>query len=350
MVNTLSKVLGLDEIKFHDNLRLPTIYEQRIDSYKEWHHFNIFDRKNNLFVMLNFGLTGNIFRHDRGILSTVCIVEKDKNKIYSTLETQDTQGAMISHLRPDIIFGKNIVTFDNREYHVSADIKSLGILFDLKFEPISEPIISESRPFGSGSIGWFAIPRLTVTGSMKMGGKEYTIHDSSGYHDHDWGYYNWGEQVGWEWGVFTESHPRGTTIIFDQRTSGIGGKVDERILYLYQDKRLRKMVTGHRLKTKLIGTYSHEKIVIPGIMRVLYPYQSCTAPAKIVTTARLSRLEKITLDFRTKRLVQIIVPNHDGKGAAQLNQLIGEVHVHSTLNDIQMKNEFIGYMESVGPI
>lgn len=358
---------GSNAVKFHDSLQLPTMFDPNLDSYKEWQHFNVFDEKNRLFLMLNFSLSGNIFSR-RGVAATACIAGNVKGKLVYTVEPQGTEELQVSHLQPGMKFGENTIAFSDTDdsYHVSTKLKTIGVSADLVFEVFSEPISAFARPFGSGSIGWMAIPRMSVSGTVEIGKKTYSIKNAVGYHDHDWGYFNWGEPVGWEWGIFSENRKDGITIVVDQRTSGIRGAVHSKVVYVYKGRNIIGIFSADEVDFILEGTYAGPKEVTPGLMRILFPYQSTLVPKEISIIAKqtlasslaslsrrsaVSRSKKITLAFSPNRLIQIIVPNPNGRGETQLNQLVGKIKARITINGTPIaSNKLLGYMESVGPL
>jgi hypothetical protein len=341
----------LRDLKFYDSLQIPTIYDNRIDAYKEWHHFNLFDDKNNLFVLFNFAITGNVFNAKSGIITKTALIRDPAGRFLFAVEPQSSESLKVSHLKPDMAFGSNAsVTYEDMVYHVSLDMETIPVRANLRFHVISTPIYAPTRPFGSGYIGWTAVPRLDACGSIEIEGREYVVQDSAAYHDHDWGQFYWGEQIGWEWGIFSEAKNTGITIVIDQRTTGMRGMVHEKFLFIYKGGKLLRVFTGSDLKIELIGKYRGKKAVTPGLMRILHPETSSATPDRFVIEGRLSRSEKITIKFRPKNVIQIIVPNQSGKGETQLNQIIGDIEVASSIKEIEISEKLNGYLESVGPI
>lgn len=337
-------------IKFHDSLQLPTIFDPNLNSYKEWQHFNVFDRR--LFLMLNFSLTGNIFSK-RGIAAVSCIAGSTLGRLSYGVESQGTKDIRVSHLRPDVSFGKNAITFDDNEhiYLIHARLDTIGVTADLSFDIISQPVSAFARPFGSASIGWIAIPRLRVNGSMQIGRDMYHIKNGIGYHDHDWGYFNWGEAVGWEWGIFSENRKDGLTIVVDQRTSGIRNQVHSKVIYVYQGRKIVRIFSD-KVEFVFNGNFIGKKETTPGTMRILFPYQSTLMPKTFVIKAKDSTFgsEKITIVFTPRRLIQFIVPDPNMQGETQLNQLLGDIKINLHIEGLNISGSLLGYFESVGPL
>jgi hypothetical protein len=45
---------------------------------------------------------------------------------------------------------------------------------------------------------------MKVNGKLTVDGKTYILKNAKGYHDHNWGYRNWGD-IGWIWGQVTQN-------------------------------------------------------------------------------------------------------------------------------------------------
>ena len=140
------------------------------------------------------------------------------------------------------------------------------------------------------------------------------------------------------------------TIVIDQRTKGIRKEVDERLVLVYRDNKILKIFSSDEIIITLEDYYDGVKETIPGLMKVLYPYRSSDVPRKFKIQIKKSSNEKITMEFKSTRVIQIVVPNHYGKGETQLNQIFGEIKIKSSIKEIPITSDFSGYFESVGPL
>src|SRR5688572_3775083 len=209
---TIGSLARIKDSKSIDSFRLPTVFDPQIDSYKEWQHFNVFDNKTGLFALINYVISGNIYNISKGVVAKVALIRDPEGLIYSAIEPHNTKKLNISYLGPDIQFNGASIIYKNYSYRVSLIMDTIPIKADLNFKIASQPLTSMTKPFGSGFLGWSAFCKMIVNGSITIKDTEYTIKNSYGYHDHDWGRYSWGENVGWEWGIFGEDDPSGITI------------------------------------------------------------------------------------------------------------------------------------------
>ncbi|WP_269850081.1 hypothetical protein [Methanosarcina horonobensis] len=55
-------------------------------------------------------------------------------------------------------------------------------------------------------INWLvASPKMEVSGNLSVAGVTYSLNNSRAYHDHNWGYWSWGEDLGWDWGQVSQA-------------------------------------------------------------------------------------------------------------------------------------------------
>ncbi len=46
---------------------------------------------------------------------------------------------------------------------------------------------------------------MEVSGNLSVAGVTYSLNNSRAYHDHNWGYWSWGEDLGWDWGQVSQA-------------------------------------------------------------------------------------------------------------------------------------------------
>jgi hypothetical protein len=339
----------IEDSKSADYLQPPTIYDTEINAYKEWQHFNVFDKKTNLFLLLNFAITDNPYDIKHGVAARIAVAKSPKNKIFCAIEPENIDNLKFSYLSPEIKFKGVSVTYEKNTYEVYLKMDTIPLVTHLQFQICSQPLTSYTRPFGSGFLGWTVFPRVLVNGRVSIEGKEYNIKNCYGYHDHDWGRYYWGERIGWQWGIFAEDNINGYTFLFDRRTDGVKGSVFEGILMIYKGEELMTSFSGEKLQVKFFGNFEGKKITIPGLMRLMYQESSSYVPKKITISGIISRTKKIVIDFNPEVVVQIIVPNRNGDGQTQMNQMLGHIKI-TTISDMELDKNIRGYMELVGPI
>ena len=346
---TVGNLARINDSKYIDSFKLPTVFDNQIDSYKEWQHFNVFDNKTGLFALINYVVSGNIYNINKGIVAKVALIRDPKGLIYSAIEPHNTKELNISYLGPNIQFNGASITYNNYSYRVSLIMDTIPIKADLDFKIASQPLTSMTKPFGSGFLGWTAFCKMKVNGSITIADTIYTIKNSYGYHDHDWGRYSWGEKVGWEWGIFGDDDPSGITILFDRRTDGIRGNIRDKVLLVYKGSYLKVNIQDNNLNVNLQGRFEGKKIVVPGLMGILHPEKGSSLPKKIIIKGFTSTKEMIRIEYTPEVIIQFILPNFKGKGESQINEMLGKIKIEHSLSEIKLSTNMRGCMEMVGP-
>ncbi len=351
--STLDRTIGLfgrvDDAKSLDCLRVPTTFDDDLDAYKEWQHFNVFDSKSGLFALLNFAIIGNPF--DR---NTACVriglFRTAANEIRGSIEPELADNLKVSYLDPGLAFPGVSVTYRDRCYFVKCIIEHAAAEVDLSFAIASTPLTTLTKPFGSGFLGWTVFPRMTANGTIRLGGKRYAIKNAAAYHDHDWGRFNWGEDFGWHWGIFLEDRASGLTLLFDQSTRGLGTPAMRSSLLVYQGERLVADCSGHDLDVEFTDVFDKAPIVLPGVLRATHGRPSCRVPKVVTLTGRDLAKQQMVVTFTADTVVQFIAPHHRGPGETQLNQVLGNIDVWHSIKDLPSPRSMRGYMEFAGPV
>jgi hypothetical protein len=193
------------------------------DSYKEWHYFNFIDEENDLKFFVTFLIAGTLDNPLQSYGSTIMAYSIDENfggssVPYSILEIEYSSDS------PDIIISNNYV--DNyvellpNGYKVHAegiilpsveDEYPIPIIFDATYIPMAEPTSIFQGTIGGESfdddINWVsAAPACKVIGNLIIGEDDYSLDGVRGYHDHNWGTWSWGDNIGWDWGQAIEAN------------------------------------------------------------------------------------------------------------------------------------------------
>lgn len=139
---------------------------------------------------------------------------------YSILEIEYSSDS------PDIIITNNY--FDNyvellpNGYKVHAegiilpsveDEYPIPIIFDATYIPMAEPTSMFTGTIGDfhygldNNINWIsAAPACKVIGNLTIGEEDHLLDGVRGYHDHNWGKWSWGDNIGWDWGQAIEAN------------------------------------------------------------------------------------------------------------------------------------------------
>lgn len=172
--------------------------------YNEWHYFNVIDEEQNLSLICTFKLNG-CFGVSEILLG---YYTNDGSNAYFVTYPIDI--AEYSSETPDVTIANNTVKLTPRGYSVHVASEDGSVLFDALFKPETEPSpvfsANDFSPISVEEINWIvASPKMKVNGELTVDGKTYTLKNARGYHDHNWGYWNWGDDLGWDWGQTTQT-------------------------------------------------------------------------------------------------------------------------------------------------
>lgn len=106
-------------------------------------------------------------------------------------------------LAPDLTLGASSVTLVGMEYRVHLDLPNPEggrVQGDLTIEASAGRLVPPLEITGAqGWLSGYVVPVMSgrLDGSLDVGGDTVSFADGSGYHDHNWGFW---ERVSWQWG------------------------------------------------------------------------------------------------------------------------------------------------------
>ena len=119
-------------------------------------------------------------------------------------QQQDVNDADVLRSAPDLTIGSSRVRLEGLRYHVSLDLpaESRGgrVTGDIFIDAIPGRALPPLTIHGAG--GWvsgYVVPVMSgrLSGTLNVDGRSIALDEGSGYHDHNWGFWN---DVSWRWG------------------------------------------------------------------------------------------------------------------------------------------------------
>ncbi|MFZ2071674.1 MAG: hypothetical protein WAV32_08810 [Halobacteriota archaeon] len=201
----------IKELTEIDAFHPPEINDPRLLTYNEWHYFNVVAEEDDLSVVATLKLSGDIYNP----LKSSAVVMLG----YSTPDGVNMTGDfyLITQVRysnetPDLQISNSTVTLTEEGYHVHLESANNQTVFDAKFKPVTGPAPIFTISYDQyQTINWLvASPKMKVTGKLTINKgtqeeKTYTLKNTRGYHDHNWGFWLWQGDIGWDWGQVTET-------------------------------------------------------------------------------------------------------------------------------------------------
>ena len=207
----------INELAQIDSFHPPEIGDPRIPMYNEWHYFNVIDEEQNLSFMTTLRLCGNIYDLYNPLNGTAVVVLSYSTPGGSnmTVDPYPMLLAEYSNETPDLRINSSTVTLTDEGYYVHVESANGQTVFDALFKPFTEPAPLFVAPYDQDGqdrvINWLvASPKMKVNGTLTIRKgttleHTYTLENVKDYHDHNWGYWLWQDDIGWDWGQASET-------------------------------------------------------------------------------------------------------------------------------------------------
>jgi hypothetical protein len=165
----------------------------RADSWAEWLYFKGQSGDVQFYVTFLAGAKRPDGRRAAGVR-----LQLDRGgRVTTHSESAEIDEAALLASAPDVTIGGSRVRLEGLRYHLALDLP--GATGDIFIEATPGRSLPPLAIRGAG--GWvsgYVVPVTsgTLTGSLSVGGQPVTL-DGTGYHDHNWGFW---EGVSWRWG------------------------------------------------------------------------------------------------------------------------------------------------------
>ena len=200
----------------------------------------------------------------------------------------------------------------------------------------------------TGWISWYAVPRTwPPTGTATVAGRTISLDGRDAYHDHNWGRWHWGDDLGWEWGCFLAPgagpvvrHRAGQT---DRAHRAGGPPGAARRTAAGQ----RRPFAGRAVRIDSSGTARARARRLPGALAALHVDRARPAlPAERARRADDGR-DRVELEFRAARRGPDDRGRPGERGYGFIHELVGEFEASGFVNGTAIETEGLGIFEHV---
>jgi hypothetical protein len=300
-------------------LRPPSRLEAGAAAYKDWLHLNLLDHGSGAIGLVNASLHGSP-EDARSRVGGAALLHLPGEGWIGNVEVLGVADANVG--RASIALEQVAVAVDGDRVLASARMPRDGLALDLTATAASPELDVELRlPLGSGWISWYAVPVLAVHGSAVVAGRELDLSRATAYHDHNWGRWHWGDDLGWEWGWFgSESGPAFVL----SRTTDRAHRKASRPLLVVQDAARRRVFAGRTVELVLEGVLEAEPRRLPGSLAALHGDRAAPRlPARVRVRAD-DGADRVELEFRVRACAQLIAADPARRGYGFVHELVGE--------------------------
>lgn len=333
-------------MKDFDLLRPPSALDPTAPAYKDWFHLNLFDHASGTVGLVNVSLhgapadpraraVGTALFHDgaggwRGAVEIAGFAEA----------TVLPHGVMMA--------GTAImVDPDRRVLHASVEQPAEGLALRLRGTVAARPIwIEQAQPFGSGWISWYVAPRIVLAGEMRIAGEVRDVASWSAYHDHNWGRWFWGEDIGWEWGAFA-TPPPGPLFVLARLTDKLHRWRGPAQLIVVDPARTRLFPAG-TVMVRFGGRSDLALRRLPGALAALHADRAEPMLPATVEIEASAGLDWVRLRFAATGAAQLIEGDPIRPGYSFIHEMVGGFAAEGRLRDETLSATGLGVFEYVG--
>jgi hypothetical protein len=304
-----------------DALRPPSHGDLTAPLAKDWLHLNVFDHATGVTGIVNTSLHGQ--PGDPRAFAAGAV-------LFHSPGLGWLGDARVTPMR-DAVVGADSVAFDWLGFAVTpatgavaASVRLPGaILLNLNASPVTEPVEVDARVrFGSGWISWYIVPRLAVSGSLRLGaaGSELSLDGASAYHDHNWGRWAWGDNIGWEWAVCMAAGD-GPVFELTRATDRAHRSGTTSLIALINGR--RRIYRGAALAVTRTGHLGPPERRVPGSLAALHTDRRMPLLPRQVRIVLDDGLDHATIDISTTASAQLIIAEPTRPGVSFIHELTG---------------------------
>lgn len=320
--------------------------------WKDWYHFAMIDPRDGTRLLANVSLSG-IPGHGQVIVSVIALGPRLCGSCASVgfVDDYEWRPGMVRR-GPTRIDGPNF-SWTLRGNACEVSVRDKDGLFDLSFEGEAEimPIvIPELAPYGSGFIGWAITPQVAVHGRLHIDGSDVAIDPGwYCYHDHNYGRFRWGEDIGWIW--FTacarDGDGREMTLVLHRGNNREQTDCGAPYLFIFVDGKLKKVFSGAALFLDWRWSPGTELPPrLPGAMATLFTERTARLPRGLRLHAA-DDVDSIRLDLVNQDLTELVLADNTRRQYTFIDEMTGAVSVASRLGGRTMRGEGYFYAEFV---
>lgn len=327
-----------------DFLRPPTPFDATQSAYKDWLHLNFFDSGQGIAGLVNGSIHGSPTDPTSRVIGAALVhTPSGWAGNVAVRGIADAVIGLASVAVDEVAIG---IRHADGLVEVSVQQPDSGLVLEGVATPASAPLRIEHRlPFGSGWISWSVVPSLLFSGTARVAERTLDLVEAPAYHDHNWGRWHWGDDVGWEWTVLPGGQD-GPTLVFARTTDRTHSTYGEALLTLdYRDRRL--FFTGESIDVEFEGWFAGRLRRVPGALAALHSDRvRPRLPERILLRAR-DGFDEVEVDFRTTGGAQLIAGDPVAPGYGFLHELMGSYALEGRVDGRSFSSKGTGVFEYV---
>jgi hypothetical protein len=289
-------------------------------AYKEWYHFNLSTPRAG--VVVNLGVAGGARSGVRDCGTVIVLAHRAGRGWCGGIDAYS--GADVSPARGVAMrLGGCELTYADGAYHLSAALMDGSVEVSARLEPSTFPVAIRNRvAFGGGSNDWVIVPRLAVTGQVRIGTGVHPLTGGAAYHDHNRGRWHWDDDLGWDWGYAHEPAADGVTLVFERITDRWHRPVGEGGAIVWSGERVTKAFLADHLSVAYGPLRPLPWGAVPPVLGIVRGRAPTMVPSSVTATAREGG-DWVELAFTPAAALQVLLPHERGDGYASIHEMWG---------------------------
>jgi hypothetical protein len=336
----------INELTEIDSFHPPGINDQRIMMYNEWHYFNVMDEEQGLSLITTFKLSGDIYDPNSSAQVLLDYSTPDHGNII--VDYFPITQVEFSSETPDLRINSSTVTLTEKGYHVHVESADSLTVFDAMFKPFTEPAPLFIAPYKPERVvHWLvASPKMKVNGILttRKGTaleQTYILENTRGYHDHNWGYWLWQDDIGWDWGQVSEIKNNLNGDDLDKYALSFGNVTNNdhtesrgAVMNIWRNKKIIAGFKDEEIQIQHYGMYAP----IPELPKNFFPMLT-------VLTADDGE-NSMSISFGTEDFSPLPIPTENGKYLV-IWEMTGTYEVNGCIDGKPVSYTSRGFMEYV---
>lgn len=328
-----------------DRLRPPSPFDPAAGRYKDWLHLNILHHESGSVGLVNVSLHGA--PHDpRSRAVGTALVHVPNVGWVGGVEIRALAEASLGRL--SIGLERVALSVHPASGTLAASVRDEenSLTLRLTGRSVAAPIDVElPLPLGSGWISWYAMPRLVLEGEWTIDGERTRLAGASAYHDHNWGRWHWGDDLGWEWGCFLAPLP-GAAFVLSRTTDRAHRHLGiPSLVVRAQDG--RRTFSGAAIKLEYDGVLEASMRRVPGAIAALHQDRTRVRLPKSLRVTADDGIDHVVIEFTAHAAAQLAVADPLVRGYAFIHEMAGEFTYRGVVCNKQIDGAGLGVLEHV---